>query len=123
MENNLAILKYILNEIDYFTNVRHQMPLSGTVSNQSKQIIGMINRKHFQCFDCCYITKYSTFVIDFINFENGVNNMFSLEIGKTQLGYFTEGKYEVIRELLEIDTVKNINKTIVMLNDDLCLTL
>jgi len=110
MNNELIILKNILNEFLTINTER----ASVEVVNQAMGIIGFISLPYLEYLECWYISTAHTICIDF---TDGPATLF-LEIGKTKLGYFTDGEYKTYQDKLDIDSVDNTRLAITLLNND-----
>lgn len=74
-------------------------PLMDTIVN-TLEVLNVIPLKYFDIIDYIAPTPYGTITIDFLDKDE---NLISIEIGKDELGYFTEGNFEKLADNVKIN--------------------
>jgi len=112
----------IIRQIDNFTLLRDNwdgfkaIPLSNYVAEKAKIIVENLNLDFFENKDFeIKPTPYSTLVIDWYNNENE----FSLEVGKSYLGYYCDGVISKEVDQIEISSIDQITNAINQIERDL----
>jgi len=122
---SIATEKYLeaIREIEKFTYLKHNwdgygaIPLTQAVAEKSKSFVENLNYNLFEDFEFVVKpTPYSTLVIDWYK----QNNLFSLEIGKDSIAYFTDGEKLIKEELeLNIASTGELKKAVKQVEEDL----
>lgn len=115
-----VIKQKVIREIDEELrneNEPYNRFITERVANKAKEILPLLKDKYFQYVDYCYATTWNTYCIDFLKDKN----LFSLEIGYKQLGYFTELNDQPHKQVdfMDIETDEQIKVAIAEIETDL----
>ncbi len=118
-KNNPIFMNGIIEEISKFVdrNSFTELFISHIVFNQGKNILDNISTIYFSRLnqDSIYTTNYGTLIIEW----NNMTDVFSLEIGKSSIGYFYEKNNEIFT-VTELSLANDfLEETMNKLNKDL----